>query len=39
MSKIKKFIVIKILEIFKERGCITIDDVIELLNRKLKKDE
>ena len=39
MKTIKKFVVIKMLEAFKEKGCITINDVIELLNKELKNDD
>lgn len=38
MKTIKKFVVIKMLEVFKEKGCNTIDEVIELLNKELKND-
>ena len=38
MKKIEKYVLIKILEIFKEKGCETIDDAIFLLNAELKKD-
>lgn len=35
---IKKFTVVKMLEIFKEKGCKTIDEAITLLNSELEKD-
>ena len=38
MKTIKKFVVIKMLEVFKEKGCNTVDEVIELLNKELKND-
>lgn len=38
MKKIQKIIVIKMLEIFKEKGCNTIDETIDLLNKELKND-
>lgn len=38
MKTIKKFVVIKMLEEFKEKGCNTVDEVIELLNKELKND-
>lgn len=38
MKTIKKFVVIKMLELFKEKGCNTVDEVIELLNKELKND-
>lgn len=38
MKTIKKFVVIKMLEVFKEKGCNTVDEVIELLNKELKYD-
>ena len=38
MNKIKKFVIIKMLEVFKERGCNSIEDIIELLNKELKND-
>lgn len=36
--KIKKYQMISCLEIFKEKGCKTIDDAIELLNKELKNN-
>lgn len=39
MKKIEKCITIKMLEIFKEEGCNTLDDVIDLLNKELKNDD
>lgn len=39
MNKIKKFVVMKMLEVFKEKGCNTIDDVMDLLNKELKNDD
>lgn len=39
MIKIKKYQMIKFLEIFKEEECNTINDVIELLNKELKNDD
>ena len=39
MNKIKKFVVMKMLEVFKEKGCNTIDDVMNLLNKELKNDD
>ena len=38
MKKIEKFVVIKMLEIFKKKDCTTIDDVINLLNKELKNN-
>ncbi len=39
MNKIKKYQIIKMLEIFKEYKCVSIDDIINLLNKELKNDE
>lgn len=39
MNKIKKYQMIKFLEIFKEKKCNTIDDIIKLLNKELKNDD
>lgn len=39
MNKIKKYQFIKFLEIFKEKKCKSIDDIIKLLNKDLKSDE
>lgn len=36
--KIKKYQIISCLEIFKEKGCKTIDEAIKLLNKELKND-
>lgn len=36
---IKKFLVIKMLEIFREYGCETINDAINLINKELKYDD
>lgn len=38
MKKIRKFEVIKMMDIFKEYNCKTIDDIINLLNKELKND-
>lgn len=38
MNKIKKYQIIKFLEVFKEKGCNSIDDIIDLLNKELKND-
>lgn len=38
MKTIKKFVVIKMLEVFKEEGCNTVDEVIEFLNKEFKYD-
>lgn len=39
MNKIKKYQIFKMLEIFKGKGCITIEDIINLLNDELKNDD
>ena len=39
MKKIKKYELIKLLELMKEKKCITIDDIIKLLNEDLKNDD
>ena len=39
MKKIEKCIMIKMLEIFKDEGCNTLDEVIDLLNKELKNDD
>ena len=39
MTKIKKYQMIKVLEIFKEKNCNTLDEAIELLNKELKYDD
>jgi len=39
MKKIKKYELIKLLELMKEKECITIDDIIKLLNEDLKNDD
>ncbi len=39
MKKIQKFALLKLLEIFKEEGCNTIDDIIELLNKEIPNDD
>lgn len=39
MKKIKKYQIIAFLEVFKEKGCKNIDDIINLLNKDLKNDE
>ena len=36
--KIKKYQMISCFKVFKEKGCKTIDDAIELLNKELKND-
>lgn len=39
MNKIKKYQLIQFLNVFKEKKCKTIDDIINLLNKELKKDD
>ena len=39
MKKLKKYHFLKMLEVFKKKGCITIDDMINLLNKDLKNDD
>lgn len=39
MNKIKKYQMIKFLEIFKEKKCKSIDDIIKLLNKELKNTD
>ena len=39
MKKIKKYQFFKMLELFKEKGCSSIDDIINLLNKELKNDD
>ena len=39
MNKIKKYQFFKMLEIFKEKNCITIEDMINLLNKELENDD
>ena len=39
MKQIKKVVVLKMLELFKEKDCKTIDDIINLLNKELKNDD
>lgn len=39
MNKIKKYQFFKMLEIFKEKGCINIEDIINLLNKELENDD
>ncbi len=38
MKQIKKVVVLKMLNVFKEKECKTIDDIINLLNKELKND-
>lgn len=38
MKVIKKFMVIAILEVFKEKGCKSIDEAIVFLNKEVKND-
>ena len=38
MGKIKKCVFITFLEVFKEKGCVTIDDIIKMLNEELEND-
>lgn len=38
MSKIRKYQIFKMLEIFKEYGCKTIEDIENILNKDLKND-
>ena len=38
MKQIKKIVVLKMLNVFKEKECKTIDDIINLLNKELKND-
>lgn len=38
MRTIKKYVVIRMLQVFKEKGCDTIDEAINLLNKELKND-
>ncbi len=39
MNKIKKYQLIQFLEIFKEKKCKNIDDIIKLLNKELKNTD
>ena len=38
MKQIKKVVVLKMLNVFKEKESKTIDDIINLLNKELKND-
>ena len=38
MKQIKKVVFLKMLNVFKEKECKTIDDIINLLNKELKND-
>lgn len=39
MKTIKKYVIMKMLDVFKAKGCSTIDDIINLLNQELKNDD
>ena len=39
MKQLKKVVFMKILEVFKEKNCKTIEDIENLINQELKNDE
>lgn len=38
MKKIKKWEAIAMLDVFKEKGCKTLEEAIEILNKEIKYD-
>lgn len=39
MKKIKKFIFMRMMQVFEEKGCKTIEDIKILLNKELKNED